>query len=214
MANKQQNPKYTTPKGVAKYPWLNTPSTAFNKNEYKTGLLLKVGDIPSEEFLELINDLVEQSYQKAVADLQKEGKVAAAKQVKKRFPYKEELDKETGEETGYYEFNFSTQAETKEGKARKVKLFDAQAKPINSDEVKVGGGSEIKVNFTASPYYMAASKEAGVKLYLNAVQIIKLVEFGNGGSASDFGFSEEYGGYAYENEFKATDLGANDDEDF
>lgn len=215
MASNKKQKRFTSPKGIAKYPWLSTPSTAFNKNEYKTGLLLKADDETTEKFLEFLNSLVDESYNEAVANLKKEGKIAAAKQVQKRYPYKPELDKETGEETGFIELNFSTKALSKEGKPRKMRLFDAKGESINSEEVKVAGGSIIKVNFSPSPYYMATSKEAGIKLYLNAVQIIDLVEFG-GGSASDFGFEEEEG-YSYGSnteEFMAEDLGDTDNEEF
>lgn len=214
MAEKKQAKRFNSPKGIAKYPWLNTPSTAFSKNEYKTGLLLKADEEATDKFIEFVNGLVNESLAKAVEDLKKEGKVAAAKQVVKRFPYKVELDKETGEETGFIEFNFSTQATSKDGKQRKMRLFDAIAKDINPSEVKVGGGSIIKVNFTPSPYYMAASKEAGVKFYLNAVQILDLVEFG-GGRASDYGFEEEEEGYSYssnDTSGMAEDLGDTPDE--
>lgn len=214
MAEKKQRKRFTSPKGIAKYPWLSTPSTAFNKNEYKTGLLLKADDETTEKFLEFLNSLVDESYNEAVANLKKEGKIAAAKQVQKRYPYKSELDKETGEETGFIELNFTTQAVSKDGKPRKMRLFDAKGVSINPDDVKVAGGSVIKVNFTPSNYYMAASKEAGVKLYLNAVQVIELVEFG-GGNAADFGFEEEEG-YSYEadmpNEDMGEDLGGYDEE--
>jgi hypothetical protein len=213
MAEKKQRKRFASPKGIAKYPWLNTPSTAFNKNEYKTGLLLKAGEETTEKFLEFLNGLVNESYAEAVENLKKEGKAAAAKQVQKRYPYKEELDKETGEETGFIELNFTTQAVSKEGKPRKVRLFDAKGESINPDDVKIAGGSVIKVNFTPSNYYMAASREAGVKLYLNAVQVIDLVEFG-GGTASDFGFEEEEG-YAYEAntaEDMGEDLGGDNEE--
>lgn len=215
MAKEKKRKRFTSPKGVAKYPWLSLPSTAFNKNEYKTGLLLKAEDETTEKFLAFLDGLVEESYTEAVNTLKKDGKAAAAKQVKRRYPYKDELDKDTGEETGFIELNFSTQAVSKDGKPRKMRLFDAKGESISPDDVKVAGGSVIKVNFTPSNYYMAASKEAGVKLYLNAVQIIDLVEFG-GGSASDFGFEEEEG-YTYEAntaEDFGEDLGEGEDEEF
>jgi hypothetical protein len=187
--------KITTPKGVAKYPWLNKPSTAFNKNEYKTGLLLDPNEEEVQKFLSSLDELAEQSAQAQRDKFVKEGKPALAKGVKIKSPYKNEIDKETGEETGLIELSFSTQAVDKKGNSKKVGLFDSKAKAINPEEVQVGGGSLIKVNFTPSMYYMPTNKEAGVKLYLNAVQVIELRSFGGGGDASSYGFGEEEGGF-------------------
>jgi hypothetical protein len=95
-------------------------------------------------------------------------------------------------------------ATTKDGKPRSPKLFDAKGKGIDASRVNVGGGSLIKVSFSVGTngddragYYMPSTKEAGIKLYLNAVQIIKLEEWSSG-SASSFGFEEDEEGYSYE----------------
>jgi len=79
----------------------------------------------------------------------------------------------------------------------KPRLYDAAGKPIKED-VSVGGGSTIKVSGAFGPYNKGAN--TGVALYLNAVQIIDLVEF----SSSPFGAEE--GGFvaaAQEDDFSA-----------
>lgn len=65
----------------------------------------------------------------------------------------------------------------------KPRLYDAAGKPIKED-VSVGGGSTLKVSGAFGPYNKGAN--TGVALYLNAVQIINLVEF----SSSPFGAEE------------------------
>jgi hypothetical protein len=65
----------------------------------------------------------------------------------------------------------------------KPRLYDSAGKPITED-VAVGGGSVLKVSGAFGPYNKGANM--GVALYLNAVQIIELVEF----SSNPFGAVE------------------------
>lgn len=91
-------------------------------------------------------------------------------------------------EDGTVSFKFKSQ--------HKPKLFDSKGKPITG-EVKVGNGSVIKVSGGFGPYDKGAN--SGCTLYLNAVQIINLVEWtGSGG-----GFGEEEGGYVASDSFDA-----------
>jgi hypothetical protein len=68
-------------------------------------------------------------------------------------------------------------------------LFDGQGQKINED-LKVGNGSVIKLSGQMSTYNAGGS--VGVTMYLNAVQIIDLVEF------NDAGFAAEEGAYVHE----------------
>ena len=79
------------------------------------------------------------------------------------------------DDSGNIVFNFKSKL--------KPRLYDASGKPITGD-VSVGGGSVIKVSGAFGPYNKGAN--TGVALYLNAVQIINLVEF----SSSPFGAEE------------------------
>jgi hypothetical protein len=79
------------------------------------------------------------------------------------------------DDSGNLVFNFKSKL--------KPRLYDAAGKPITGD-VSVGGGSVIKVSGAFGPYNKGAN--TGVALYLNAVQIINLVEF----SSSPFGAEE------------------------
>lgn len=200
MATKKVE-RVTTPKGVAKYPWLKKPDTRFNPNGvFQVKLIIEQNE--AAPLCELLDARAQAAYDKAVED-------AKTPQIKKAIklnaPYAPEFDAE-GNETGRVEFRFKTNA-TADIKGETVnfapKCFDAKGKEMPMPNVY--GGSEIKVNFTPAPYYNAATKTAGVSLRMNAVQVIKLVT-GGGGDASSFGFAEEEG-FEFADEKPETDAG-------
>lgn len=100
------------------------------------------------------------------------------------------------EEDGNVIFNFKSKM--------KPRLFDSKGKAITNDPA-VSGGSVIKVSGAFGPYNKGANM--GVALYLNAVQIIELVEY----SSSPFG--EEEGGYVATNDSGAEEAPFEDDGD-
>ena len=77
-------------------------------------------------------------------------------------------------------------------------IFDAKGTTMT--ESNIWGGSEIRVNGTIAPYF-TSMVGAGIALRLRAVQVIRLVEGGEG--ASRFGF-DETSGYVH----NAPDAGA------
>jgi hypothetical protein len=216
MADKKRI-SVSTPKGIAKYPWLNNPCKTFDPNGiYKTGLLLQANSPEAIGLMKQIDEWIEESYQEAVnkaneasqkaladgkgADAAKKKAEAVAIQ-KADPPYASDLDKDSGEETGYIEFKFKLDAQVVSKKTGKTiqlfpKLFDSIGNPLSTN-VSIFGGSVIKVNFTPRNYYVSATKKAGVSLQLNAVQVIELVSGGSGSTANDFGFGKE-AGYIYE----------------
>lgn len=111
-----------------------------------------------------------------------------SKMAKAHMPWKE------GEE-GLVTFNFKSKL--------KPRLFDSAGKAIMGDP-KVGAGSVIKVSGAYGPYNKGVNM--GVALYLNAVQIIDLVEF----SASPFG--AEQGGYVADDEPVSETASSEEDE--
>ena len=54
-----------------------------------------------------------------------------------------------------------------------------------TDGTNVGNGSIVKVAYEPIPYMMASTKQVGVSLRLKGVQILELVEYGNGASMFD-----------------------------
>jgi len=206
--------RLTSPKGIAKYPWLSHPDTQFNTDGvFKVNLL-----IPAAEASELCAQL-DVAADEAVQIAQAAAKSPAiAKAIKRAEPYGPQLD-DQGEETGNIEFKFKMNAKVtfKDGTVKPMKpfFFDAKGKPLAVCP-NVYGGSELKVNFSPAPYYAAVSKTAGVSLRINAVQIITLVT-GGGGNASGFGFAEEADGFdgaTMAPEEKAAAAGAEGSSDF
>jgi hypothetical protein len=195
-----------TPKGVAIYPWLTTPDTKFNKNgDYRVTLKLEAAD--AEAFKETIDNAIADVEEKTKAELNGKLKEATTGKEKAKLkkalesmrvlvPYKESVDDE-GDPTGDYEFNFKSAAsftDSKTGKVipRTLKIFDAKKKEITGN-VAIFGGSIIKVAYMVSPYYIAAQDAVGVKLLMNAVQVIELNSGAAGGTADSYGFDEEDG---------------------
>lgn len=62
-----------------------------------------------------------------------------------------------------------------------IKVYDTQN---NLMDVNLGNGSMVRINYTPVPYHSSA-KNFGVTMYLNAVQVIKLVEYLGGASPFD-----------------------------
>ena len=69
--------------------------------------------------------------------------------------------------------------------SKKPVLYDAKGKVIK-DELNIGNGSQLKLSGVMSTYNAGGS--TGVTMYLNAVQVIDLVEYGG----TDFTEEEGY----------------------
>lgn len=179
---KPKNPRYTTPKGVAQYPYLTKPDTKFNPDgEYKLKL-----EIPAEDAQDIVTFLDEQ-FAASVAKAKKEN---PGKRVKES-----DLPYVVNEDTGTVAVSFKLKAKVtpKNGDPfeQRPALFDAKGKPMGVD-AKIGGGSKCKVAYEVMPFYTAIVG-AGISLRLKAVQVIELVEYSGGASASGYGFGEEEG---------------------
>lgn len=187
--------KIITPTGVAVYPNLNRPDTKFDAaGVYDCRLRLDPEDAAVKSLVSTLEKLRNEHYETLKAELIEKKKSAKAKQLKKRDVFTPDVDKE-GEETGLIVLKGKMKAtgKRKDGTpwSRKPTIFDAKGKKLDNPPT-IWGGSELKMAATARPYLMESSSEVGITLYLDAVQIIKLVS-GTGQSADDFGFGEEEG---------------------
>lgn len=165
--------KLTTPKGIAKYPYLATPDTQFSTlGDYKVTL-----DVPKEAAEKLVLTLRRLHADNVEAITEKTGKapqITTTKQgVERPIPMDEITDKD-GNEIVSFRFKMKPQYTTKTGDVvnQKPTLFDSKVQllPITT---MVGDGSTIKVSFTAAAYL--APIGAGVSLRLQAVQVLELV---------------------------------------
>lgn len=180
--SKVKNPRYTTPAGIAQYPYLTKPDTKFNPDgEYKISV-----EIPGAAAQDIVTFLDEQ-FAASVAKAKKEN---PGKKIKEGdVPYS--VNDDTGKVT--VRFKLKAKVTPKQGDPfeQRPALFDAKGKPIGAD-AKIGGGSKVKVAYELVPYYTAIAG-AGISLRLKAVQVIDLVEFSGGASSEAYGFGEEEG---------------------
>ena len=61
MKKRKRNPRVTTPKGLAVWPWLNEPDKKFNSDgEYKVNLQLSRED--AQEFIDRLKEIHKEHY--------------------------------------------------------------------------------------------------------------------------------------------------------
>ena len=137
--------KFTTPKGIAIYPWLqpDRPDTAFDpEGKYKVSL--KMSEADATPLMELIKQVKSDNF---------------AQKDKVHLPYSK--DDETGE------IIFKVQSKYK------PKYVDSSGSPIPEDKVPLMfGGSELKAKGMLDPY---SGSSKGISMRLSAVQVIKPV---------------------------------------
>lgn len=151
----KQKLTFTTPKGVAMYPWLNKADFQFDAaGQYK------------------VNIRVTHEDGKALADAAKAAAQEAfgAKAKDAKMPFKK--DEDTGDMIIVTKSKF------------KPKFVDSTGQMISENNVPpIFGGSTLKVAGTMYPY--SAGGNVGVSLQLAGVQIIELSEGSNGGVSFD-----------------------------
>jgi hypothetical protein len=191
---KQERLKITTPRGKAIYPWLNEPDRRFNAaGDYKITVRLNKEAEGVPELMEMLQTEHDAWIAECKNDLAKTAKKGKPVELEVNPPWKEVLD-DQDEPTGEIDIKFGMKAtvEPKDGKAfsQKPALCDAKKTPVN---VRVGGGSEVRVNGVTNRYYTAKAG-AGISLWLKAVQILMLVA--PGGSIDAFDTEDD--GFTYE----------------
>ena len=184
--NKNKAPRYVTPLGVAQYPWLVEPDTKFNPDgDYKVNMLF--GDTKNADLQYMLEDLdsvLEEYYQSLIKD-PKYSKYAS--KIHKADLYEEDAD-------GNIVMKFKQRAVIKSIKGTydvKIPIFDSKGKPLS--DIKLGGGSKIKLCFSVSPYFVPSTKMCGLSLRPVAVQVIELKEWTEGGTMQAYGFDSEDG---------------------
>ncbi len=223
--NPKKYPKLTTPRGVFKWPRLAEADYGNDKfpkpnGEFKVTLVL-AGDA-AQQLIRKIRPFYDEALDQGKAEYAKlPVKTRKSKALAINDFYSPVYDEETEEETGAYEFKFSMTASgvnKKTGKKweRKPALFDAKGKPLPKS-ISPWGGSEGKVSFSMNPYFIPGTCMVGLKLMLEAAQIIELVSGGQK-DAKGYGFGEEegfeadeeFGDESSEDETKAEEEGDGD----
>lgn len=171
---------YVTCKGKAIYPHLRTPDM-FEGNDL--GFTIRL--MPSVEDAQKFEEFLLRELDKAAALPEFAGKRLNAPNALIGMG-------ETKEGDTVFKFKTKSSYRTKSGDImnRVVPIYDSQGKPLPKN-VDIGHGSIVKVAFSIQPYYKTKTIR-GLTLYLNAVQVLELVERGD---AASFGFGAEEGGY-------------------
>jgi hypothetical protein len=191
---KMETVRFTSPFGVTRFPYITAPDLQDRggvkaDGKFKTGLLFT----SDADVTKVRNDLV-----------------AAAKQLwpNEKFedlnvPLKmaQDKDMDTGNKT---DVGFGINAKSQ----RRPLVLDAKKNRL-PDNTKIGGGSEIRIGGAIAAYTRpidetiiengvkrkVKGEEKGLTIYLNSVQVRKLVQ---GGGASDGSEFEEVEGFEYE----------------
>lgn len=212
-------PKIVTPAGKFRFPKLTEPDYGNKKfpkpdGEYSVQLVFDAESAGAKEMIEKLTPHYEAALAEAeeafaklpVGTRKKLGKVSANDLFTTLY------DKETEEPTGEIMFKATMKASgvVKKDGPRKGKkwtrspiIFDAKGARM-AKAPSIWSGTIGKVSAEISPYFIPGTGAAGLKLNLEAVQIIDLVSDGQR-SASSYGFGEEEG---YEYEEPAEDEGA------
>jgi len=170
-----------SPKGLASYPFLNSPSTKFKEDgEYSVKVIVESSE--AQEFIAKLKAVFKDAYREQCSLLKKD------KLKMHDYPWSEQED-------GTVSFKFAAKAKirTREGQVydKKVALFDTKGNPVTD---LIGSNSMIKVAFDVAPWYVP-SMGMGLSLRMKAVQVVELVAPSRNVSANSFGFTEEEEGY-------------------
>lgn len=186
----------TSPKGKALWCKIHEPDRTFNdKGELSTQLVCDPEDESVKAFIKTLEDLRDQAFKETKESMTE----AKAAQVKQRGVYSQQLD-ENGNATGSIIFKFklnNIDDRKAEGRQHEIPVVDAGKKPV-VNVPNIGNGSVIRCAGFANPYFMANTKEVGVSIIWNKLQLIDLIEYSGGDN-----FGEEEGYQAYTN---ATDV--------
>jgi hypothetical protein len=199
---------FITPRGVFVYPKLHKADTKFKpEGEYSTKVRLP-GDAEGyivgsekwnrqqiEERLQADLDKFVEAKRNELANSKDPKQKKKARELKVREVIEAALDDE-GNETSeiiHKAIMKASGVSKKTGKPwqRTPSVFDARGKAIKPVPA-IYGGSEGKLAVVARPYYVASDNVCGITLYLEAVQLLKLVKGGDR-SAGSYGFGEEEG---------------------
>lgn len=212
MSEKKEKPKqFRTPRVTFIYPRLNTPDGKYKplNPEFSVRFAADPNDPVIAEIVQLLDTAASAAESQARKEIAENKSLNPKKRAEKLEKlqvtrgYEEEYD-DQDQPTGMLLFKASTGSvfTTKEGKKvkRQVPIVDAKRIDITKRAPQIGGGSEGRLIVTVGSG--VTEMGAYAKLYLSAVQLLKLVAPGSavagmfdeeedGFSADDYGMSDE-----------------------
>ena len=189
------NNPITTPRGVARFPWLVEPNTRFNEDGvFQCDLI--VSDKDGKEFAKTLKKLMKTYHDE---ELRKSGKSKIRIADLPCRPFEDESG-EYDDNNYFIRAKQDAQYTSKAGKTVKNKVvqFDSKNNVINE---QVGSGSVLKM--AVVPYFWnVPSKGIGITLRLQAVQVLELQTYNSPSqkTADGFGFTTEEQGYTSDEE--------------
>ena len=197
MATTSNKKSYTTPKGELLFPHIvnvdyGTEQYPCKEGRYRVTLCLFPEEAEKLKAklateIEKAREFAEEKFHNLKPATQKK-----LGDIRFNEPGEEEYTKD-GNPTGRIKFTFKSSAffERRDGTTvqRKIPIFDSMAQGVELKE-DPGNGTVAKISFSCSPYFVDGTGVGGLTLWLNAVQILKLVNYG-ARSAQDYGFDAE-----------------------
>lgn len=195
-----------TPKGLARFPKLVTPDDYKGKLSYKVDLVFDPKDPKVQKFIDTLTGIQQEALktytaeqEAKIAEAKAEKKGAAAKKIEEALAaleipafVKQEIDHETGDETGRVYVSFKTNALDRDGNPRALKFFDATPKAFKPSG-DIGFGAELVVNCT--PVCQVVQNKLFLTNYINGVQVLSMGKVGAAGATADamgFGAAEGF----------------------
>lgn len=171
MAEKKE--KFITPVGNCKWAHVHHPKAPFKGDPNKVAKYqIDIVFSPDDPAWKAWAGALKKKIEEMPAQISK----STGEPIPKQMPIKRELDAED-KPTGRFYVTFKTGEQFKPG------VFDKYGKVI-PENVMIGNESRVRVNYCESVYQEFGG---GVTLYLNAVQVLELVEYGNR-NAEAYGF--------------------------
>lgn len=191
---KNTREKWTTPRGEVVWAFVERPSPQYGN--YSITIAYEEDDPEFLRFKKKVEAAAKAAKEAEIESSSLKGaKLKRLKDATVFCPIKPELDDETGEETGRWLLSAKSAAEYTNKKTGKVVKMDIPIFNAKTERIKgktgFARGSQVKLRVTVAPFSMISDADkAGVTFYLDAVQLLKLVEYQGGGSD---GFDEEDG---------------------
>lgn len=160
--------KMATPKGVAAFAYLKRPDDAFGELKFRINIILDPKDAKVKAFVKKMRDTAKEEGVKNLPIKKASEKLAETLDIPVGTPY---LALETKVKD--------------EDDIRPIPIFNARRQ--KDETLEVWGGDIVKAEVSVATWTM--NGDSGLKLYLNAVQLLK--SMGGGGGSTGETFEEE-----------------------
>lgn len=117
-----------------------------------------------------------------------EAEASAAQSVGYRYCNEDGTKPDDGVDTGFLSFNFKTGTTFKDGKKKKIAVYNSNAAKVDLGDARVGNGTLGAIS--GSMRFYSKGKAHGVSLWLNSIQITKFEEY-----IEDAGFEAQDGDF-------------------